>query len=169
MDVVFPNRAQEHNPEGPNNWQFAPERIAMLTGAPLPECATETATRQAFRFVRNIHDAEGSKERSVPILYDRLSRWIVSNESAEIVRMLNRSAGPLGIQYSNKMRHNLYPADNNLREDINALNKLIYIAINNGAYKAGFSSDKAIYETAYRKYFDALAKLESLLTDGLLF
>ena len=40
MDVVFPNSAQEHDAEGPNNWQFAPERIAMVTGAPLPECAT---------------------------------------------------------------------------------------------------------------------------------
>jgi putative glutathione S-transferase len=166
MDVVFPNRTQEHDPGGPNNWQFAPELIAMVTGAPLPECTTETATGQAVRLVRDIYDAEGSTERSVPILYDRLSHRIVSNESAEIIRMLNRSAGPLGSQFSDKMRHNLYPEDNNLRADINALNERIYIAINNGAYKAGFSSDQAIYEKAYRKYFGTLAELESLLADG---
>ena len=101
----------------------------------------------------------------MPILYDKLSHQIVSNESAEIVRMLNQSAGSLGSQFSVKARYNLYPDDNNLRADINALNEHIYIAINNGACKAGFSSDQAIYETAYRKYFGTLAELESLLAD----
>lgn len=121
----------------------------MLTGAPLPECKTETATGQAVRLVRDIYDAEDSTERSVPILYDKLSRRIVSNESAEIIRMLNRSAGLLGSQFSDKTRHNLYPEDDNLRAEIDALNERIYIAINNGAYKAGFSSDQVIYEKAY--------------------
>ena len=83
--------------------------------------------------------------------------------------MMRRASKSVQCQFSDKTCHNLYPEDNNLREDINALNERIYIAINNGAYKAGFSSEKAIYKTAYRKYFDALAKLVSLLTDGLLF
>lgn len=48
MDVVFPNRTQEHDPEGPNNWQFFPERIATVTGAPLPECTAETGPGRLF-------------------------------------------------------------------------------------------------------------------------
>ena len=67
MEVVFRNRTTEQDPEGPNNWQFAPERIEAVTGVLLPECTTETATGQAVRFVRDIYDAEGFKERSVPV------------------------------------------------------------------------------------------------------
>ena len=166
MDVVFPNRTTEQDPKGPNHWQFAPERTAAVTGAPLSECTTETATGQAVRLVCDIYDAEDSTERSVPILYDRLSRRIVSNESAEIIRMLNSLAGPLGSLFSDKERHELYPEDNRLRADIDALNERIYTSINNGAYKAGFSSDQAIYEKAYRKYFDMLGELDRLLADG---
>jgi len=49
---------------------------------------------------------------------------------------------------------------------VNALNERIYVTINNGAYKAGFSSDQAVYEQAYEAYFESLAFLEALLSDG---
>ncbi len=49
MDVAFPNRTTENDPEGPNMWEFAPERIATLTGKPLPECTAETGTGNSLR------------------------------------------------------------------------------------------------------------------------
>ena len=159
LDVLFPNRTGEEDPAGPNLWQFAPELAAALTGAPLPECTAETATGQSYRLIRDIYAAEGSNERSVPILYDKQSRGIVSNESAEIIQMLNQWSAALGSALSDAERPNLYPCDADLRAEIENWNDRIYGAINNGAYKAGFSSDQAIYEKAFKAYFDLLTVL----------
>ncbi|NPD19714.1 glutathione S-transferase C-terminal domain-containing protein [Alterinioella nitratireducens] len=166
MDVVFPNRTGEDDPEGPNLWQFNPTRPASLTGAPLPECTSETGTGRSHRLVRGIYRAEGSDEQSVPILYDKQAGRIVNNESAEILRMLNAAAGPLGSTLSDTDRPDLYPVQPGLRSEIEDLNDLIYTAINNGAYKAGFSSDQAAYSDAFKAYFIALDALEARLSDG---
>jgi putative glutathione S-transferase len=78
MDVVFPNRTGEDQPSGPNLWEFAPDRVATLTGAPLPDCTAETGTGRGYRLARDVYRAEGSEEQFVPILYDKQagrSRW----------------------------------------------------------------------------------------------
>ena len=54
MDVAFPNRTGEGDPDGPNLWQFAPDRISTLTGEPLPECTEETGTGQGHRLVKHL-------------------------------------------------------------------------------------------------------------------
>ena len=159
MDVAFPNRTGEDDPEGPGLWEFAPGRVATLTGAPLPECTGETGTGRGLRLAIEIYRAEGSSEKSLPILYDKVQGRIVSNESAEIVRMLDAHAGALG-----GTGPQLYPAP--LAAGIDALNARIYADVNNGAYKAGFSSDQAVYAEAFGRYFEALAWLEGLLSDG---
>ena len=161
LDIAFPNRTTPDDPAGPNHWQFAPDAKASLTGAPLPECTAEMATGQGLRLVSEIYGQEGAAERSVPVLYDKKTRRIVNNESAEILRMLNAHAAALG---GAPARPDLYPED--LRGEIDALNAQVYVAINNGAYKAGFSSDQAVYAQAFAAYFDALAQLERRLSDG---
>ena len=166
MDVAFPNRTDEADPEGPNHWQFDPDRAASLTGAALPECTEETATGQNYRLVKQIYAAEGSTERSVPVLFDKKTQRIVNNESAEIIRMLDAHAEALGSKLANRDRVKLYPDDPAHRAEIDELNGLIYVAINNGAYKAGFSSDQAVYAAAYETYFDTLARLDQQLADG---
>jgi putative glutathione S-transferase len=164
MDVAFPNRTDDSAPEGPNLWQFAPDRAATLTGGPLPECTRETGSGEDHRVVKALYAAEGSDEQSVPVLYDRKCKRIVNNESAEILRMLDQHAGALGSTGAD--RPGLYPDDPALQAEIDALNDAIYTDINNGAYKAGFSSDQEVYETAYRAYFDRLSALDSRLSDG---
>lgn len=166
MDVAFPSRTTEDDPIGPNRWEFNPSRIASLTGTTLPECTTETATGQNLRLAKQVYEAEGAGEASVPILYDKKTKRIVANESAEIIRMLNAQAGALGSTIADDQRPDLYPmGDENatLRAQIDTLNDQIYAGINNGAYKAGFSSDQAIYAAAFATYFDTLAALERLL------
>lgn len=166
MDVAFPSRTNDDDPIEANRWEFNPDRIATLTGTTLPECTFETATGNQFRLAKQIYEAEGSAEASVPILYDKKTKRIVTNESAEIIRMLNAQSGPLGSTLSNAARPNLYPhgdANRSLRAQIDDLNDLIYNAINNGAYKAGFSSDQKVYATAFENYFDALDQLEQRL------
>ena len=166
MDVAFPNRTTEDDPEGSNLWEFAPERIATLTGKPLPECTSETGTGNALRLAKQIYRAEGSDEQSVPILYDKIAGRIVNNESAEIIRMLDGAAKALGSTIPEADRVRLYPDTLSERADIHDLNDLIYTTINNGAYKAGFSSDQGIYAAAFDAYFETLAKLDDLLSDG---
>ena len=158
VDVAFPNRTDDDDPAGASLWQFAPERVATLTGAPLPECTSETATGKNLRLAVEIYAIEGSTEKSVPILYDKIAGRIVSNESAEIIRMLSDNAEALGGH------GDLAPKE--FREEIDALNNRIYTAINNGAYKAGFSSDQAVYAAAFSAYFEALEDLENRLSDG---
>ncbi len=157
LDVAFPNRTDEADPVGPNLWEFAPDRIASLTAATLPECTLETGTGEGLRLAKEIYQREGSDEQSVPILYDRIAGRIVNNESAEIIRMLDRHAEALG---GTAHPPTLLPDDPALRDDIDALNERIYVTINNGAYKAGFSSDQAIYAQAYEAYFETLGSVD---------
>ena len=167
MDVAFPGRTDEGDPDGPNFWQFAPDKAASLTGAPLPECTDDTASGKAHRLVKALYEAEGSEEKSVPVLYDKKAKRIVTNESAEIVRMLDAQAAALGSKLADHARPRLYPSDApQICDDIEGLNALIYTTINNGAYKAGFSSDQAVYAAAFTAYFETLAKLEARLSDG---
>ncbi|MEM0978081.1 MAG: glutathione S-transferase C-terminal domain-containing protein [Pseudomonadota bacterium] len=160
MDVAFPNRTDADDPVAPNLWEFAPERIATLTGGTLPECTFETAAGDGVRLAKEIYQREGSDEQSLPILFDKKTQSIVNNESAEIVRMLSDHAPALGGDND----VTLYPEPQ--RAEIDRLNGLIYTTINNGAYKAGFSSDQAIYAQAFAAYFETLAALETHLSDG---
>ncbi|MEM1100857.1 MAG: glutathione S-transferase C-terminal domain-containing protein, partial [Pseudomonadota bacterium] len=102
----------------------------------------------------------------VPILYDKQNGRIVSNESAEIIRMLDAHASALGSTRPDGQRPRLLPDDAAAREEIEALNERIYVTINNGAYKAGFSSDQSVYAAAFAAYFETLSWLEDLLSDG---
>ncbi|MDA5095575.1 glutathione S-transferase C-terminal domain-containing protein [Aliiroseovarius sp. KMU-50] len=166
MDVAFPNRTGEDDPEGPNLWEFTPDRVSTLTGTPLPECTYENGTGQSYRLTKEIYRAEGADEHSVPILYDKIAKRIVNNESAEIIRMLDRHAAALGSNVAEGARPRLYPDGSVIRGEIDALNDLIYQGINNGAYKAGFSSDQSVYAAAFTAYFDTLDQLETRLSDG---
>lgn len=165
IDVAFPSRTNDDDPVAANLWEFNPSRISTLTGAVLPECTFDTATSNAYRLVKQIYAAEGSDEGSVPVLYDKKNHRIVSNESAEIIRMFNDEAAALGSSMKNDDRPNLYPEDSVLRDEIDSLNSTIYTHINNGAYKAGFSSDQAVYAAAFESYFNTLSNLEARLAE----
>jgi putative glutathione S-transferase len=169
MDVAFPGRTNEDDPVEAGRWEFNPQRVASLTGTTLPECTLETATGQNFRLAIKIYQTEGSDEASVPILYDKKSKRIVANESADIIRTLNKQASALGSTLADSERPDLYPqGDENqgLRAGIDLLNDQIYVNINNGAYKAGFSSRQDVYANAFKNYFDTLDTLEKRLTDN---
>ena len=107
------------------------------------------------RFVRELYEREGSGEGSVPILYDTVKGHIVSNESADIIRMLDDAWSDRGPR--------LAPPE--LVPEIERYNAWIYRDINNGAYKAGFTRDQSAYEHAYHRFFSALDRLEDILID----
>lgn len=95
---------------------------------------------------------------SVPVLWDKATRRIVNNESADIMRMLNDAFNRFG-----DASVDLYPAP--LRPEIDRLNDMIYENINNGVYRCGFASTQASYESACRPLFAALDRLEARLAD----
>ena len=163
-DVAFPNRTGEGDPAGEGLWEFAPDRVASLTGATLPECTDETGTGRGLRLAVEIYAREGSGEKSLPVLYDKRAGRIVSNESAEIVRMLNAHAEALGSSLPGCERPDLRPDE--LAGEIDELNERVYADVNDGAYRAGFSSDQAVYAAAFERYFAAFAWLADRLADG---
>ena len=95
---------------------------------------------------------------TVPVLWDRKTGTIVNNESAEIIRMLNREFDAFGDPSVD-----LYPAD--LAGAIDELNAFVYDRINNGVYKAGFATSQEKYEQAFDALFAALDALDARLSD----
>ncbi|WP_135080432.1 glutathione S-transferase family protein [Terasakiella sp. SH-1] len=93
---------------------------------------------------------------TVPVLWDKHTEQIVSNESSEIIRMMNSEFGTDTPDY--------YP--DHLRDQINEINDFIYPSINNGVYKCGFATRQDAYEKAYITLFDALDKIEDILSDN---
>lgn len=101
-------------------------------------------------------DPDYSKRGTVPILWDKKNKTIVSNESSEIIRMFNFAFNHLGATDID-----FYPEP--LRKEIDALNDSIYPNINNGVYKAGFATTQEAYEEAAWNIFNTLDKLEQRL------
>ena len=88
---------------------------------------------------------------TVPVLWYRETEWIVSNESADIVRMLGRfGRGP-----------DLYPEP--VRAAIDVWNERIYATVNNGVYRAGFARTQEAYDVAVTEVFETLDAIEDQL------
>ncbi|MDX8398543.1 MAG: glutathione S-transferase family protein [Mariprofundaceae bacterium] len=94
---------------------------------------------------------------TVPILWDKQHATIVSNESADIIRMFNSEFNDLtGNQ------EDYYPKEQ--RSDIDTVNAFVYEHINNGVYRCGFATTQAAYDVAFEALFKALDELETRLS-----
>jgi glutathionyl-hydroquinone reductase len=93
---------------------------------------------------------------TVPVLWDRLHGTIVSNESSEIIRMLDRELAAFGDPSVD-----LYPEA--LRAEIDEVNALVYPHVNNGVYRCGFATTQEAYEEAFGDLFRALDSLDERL------
>ena len=94
---------------------------------------------------------------TVPVLWDKKTNTIVSNESSEIIRMLNSAFDGIGAKPGD-----FYPEA--LRAEIDEINARIYSNVNNGVYKAGFSTTQEAYEEALVPLFETLDWLEQRLS-----
>ena len=113
----------------------------------------------------NVHEiytaaqADYTGRVTVPILWDKKTNTIVSNESPEIIRMFNSAFDDVGA----------LPGDFSppvLLAEIDELNEFIYPTINNGVYRAGFATTQEAYEEAVTEVFSALDTLEVRLEDS---
>ena len=93
---------------------------------------------------------------TVPVLWDKQRETIVSNESAEIIRMLNSAFDGVGATPGD-----YYPQA--LREEIDAINARVYDTVNNGVYKSGFATTQEAYEEAVKPLFATLDDLDARL------
>ncbi|WP_431858340.1 glutathione S-transferase family protein [Azospirillum sp.] len=126
-----------------NGWEF-PEGGDPLTGA-------------RFLYEVYLRARPGYSGRvTVPVLWDKASGRIVNNESAEIIRILNREFDAFG-----DASRDFCPED--LRDEIDRINAVVYDRVNNGVYKAGFATTQDKYEQAFDALFDALDELDARL------
>ena len=114
-----------------------------------------------FHFLSEAYEATDPAYRgrvTVPVLWDTVTKRIVSNSDDDLMRMFNREFN--GFTDS---RLDLYPEA--LRPEIDEWNRLLYEQVNNGVYRAGFATSQTAYERAVRRLFDTLDRVEERLAD----
>ncbi|EDQ34115.1 putative glutathione S-transferase [Hoeflea phototrophica DFL-43] len=94
---------------------------------------------------------------TVPVLWDKKTGTVVSNESSEIIRMFNSAFNAIA-----KPGPDYYPAA--LREGIDEINEIVYHKVNNGVYKSGFATTQEAYEESVGALFDTLDMLDERLS-----
>lgn len=123
-----------------------------------PDCTRDSVNGAAL--LREIYlkaRADYTGRVTVPVLWDRKAATIVNNESAEIIRMLNREFDA----FATRKLPDLYP--DSLRAQIDRWNDLIYRNVNNGVYRAGFAASQDKYDAAVRSLFETLNVIEEHL------
>ncbi|QYJ00816.1 glutathione S-transferase family protein [Thalassovita mediterranea] len=93
---------------------------------------------------------------TVPTLWDKQQNTIVSNESADIIRMFNSAFDGVGAADGD-----YYPDDK--KAEIDNINERVYHTVNNGVYKAGFATAQDAYEEAVFPLFESLDWLDEKL------
>ena len=119
-----------------------------------PAATGDTLYQHEFLYQLYLHaDPRYSGRVTVPVLWDKKQQTIVSNESAEIIRMLNTAFDGLGARAGD-----YYPPE--LRAQIDELNGWIYDNVNNGVYKAGFATSQQAYDEAVDGVFTSLVRFD---------
>ena len=138
-----------------NGWEYAEDTSEDLhrfegTGDPI------NGSRYHHQ-IYTLADPEYTGRVTVPVLWDKQRGTIVSNESADIIRMFN--SGFAGVAENDD---DYYPEE--LRGEIDAINEDVYHNINNGVYKSGFATAQEAYEEAFDDLFAALDRVEDRLS-----
>ncbi|HTR16945.1 MAG TPA: glutathione S-transferase family protein [Acetobacteraceae bacterium] len=137
------------------HWLMADEGWTFAPGEGVVPDTVNGVTRLHELYTRA--DPAYTGRVTVPVLWDKERRTIVSNESADIIRMFSSAFDRVGAHPGD-----YYPAP--LRPKIDALNTRIYDTVNNGVYKAGFATTQAAYEAAVFPLFETLNWLEQRLS-----
>ncbi|NEU98643.1 glutathione S-transferase family protein [Bradyrhizobium uaiense] len=139
------------------NWLMAEQGWSFATG---PGVIADHVNGAAFLHqVYTIANSQYTGRATVPVLWDIEQGTIVSNESSEIVRMMNSAFDHLGARPDD-----FYPLE--LRSQIDTVNARIYDTLNNGVYKAGFATTQTAYDEAIVPLFETLDWLEERLADS---
>jgi putative glutathione S-transferase len=144
MDVLGFRRSDD------DEWVFRPE---------IEGCTVDTVNGcSGMQQIYDLADPDYAGSATVPVLFDKKLNTIVSNESAEIIRMFNS----VFDTWSANAELDLYPPI--LRGLIDETNDWTYRCLNNGVYRAGFAKSQEAYEAAFDEVFTALDRMETILT-----
>jgi putative glutathione S-transferase len=112
-----------------------------------------------FNFLSEVYratDPNYQQRVTVPVLWDKETKRIVSNSDDDLLRMLNSEFSDFATN-----DYDFYPPE--LRDEIDTINELVYQRVNNGVYRAGFATQQRPYERAARKLFETLDQLDARL------
>ena len=135
--------------EKPLGWEFvnSPDHINKETGA---------------QFLSELYynaDDDYEGRTTVPALVDYKEKKVVNNDYHHLTNHFETAFKPL----HKKGAPDLYPEE--LREEIDKLNDIIFREVNNGVYKAGFARKQKAYDRAYNMVFNRLDWLEERLAN----
>ncbi len=136
------------------NWLMGKEGWTFEPGPGVIADSISDASRMYEVYLKA--DPDYSGRVTVPVLWDRERGTVVSNESADIIRMFNSAFDEVGAAAGD-----YYPES--LRSEIDEINDRVYPHDNNGVYKAGFATTQAAYEEAVVPLFETLDWLEQRL------
>ncbi|KAJ5159770.1 Glutathione S-transferase omega-like 2 [Penicillium canariense] len=143
---------------GEKGWRFATIDEDLPGENTVPDPLHKDFTHLRDIYFSNEPDYTG--RFTVPVLFDKKTNQIVSNESAEIIRMFYYEFDEILPEQYKKI--DLFPVP--LRSEIDTSNEWIYNDVNNGVYKAGFATTQEAYEKAVTTLFSALDKIEAHLS-----
>jgi putative glutathione S-transferase len=134
------------------------ERGWALTGAP----GTTDDPVNGFAFLSQAYlasDPSYDRYVTVPVLWDTVEGRIVNNESSEIIRMFDRAFDDV----AERPEPRLCPDE--LRDEIDALDAVVYAHVNDGVYRCGFARTQAAYDAAIVPLFETLDALDARLAE----
>ena len=120
---------------------------------------TKPKPHTEIRFILELYsqaDPLYTGRATLPVLWDKDTHTIVSNESADIIRMFNHEFDEITHEFTD-----YYPAA--LAAEIDQINDRVYETVNNGVYRAGFATSQTAYENAVQMLFESLDWLEDRL------
>jgi len=94
---------------------------------------------------------------TVPAIVDEPTGQVVTNDFAQITIDLSLE----WTRYHREGAPKLYPEE--LRDQIDKVNRFVFTDVNNGVYRAGFAGTQEAYEKAYDRLFARLDQLSELL------
>lgn len=112
--------------------------------------------RTRLHQVYTLADPQATTRVTVPLLWDKAQGRIVSNESADIIRMFNSAFDGITGDATD-----FWPEA--LRDQIEEVNARVYETVNNGVYRCGFATSQEAYDDAVGALFDSLDWLEDRL------
>ena len=113
--------------------------------------------KDALHEIYSLGQSDYSGRVTVPVLWDKATGTIVSNESSEIIRMFNSAFDAITGNTDDYC-----PED--LRDEIDTVNARTYDGLNNGVYRAGFATSQEAYEAAFDQVFETLDWMEERLS-----
>ena len=139
-----------------NGWEFSKDKKDKKN-----KYADPVSNKKYLRDLYILSDSTYTGRVTVPVLWDKKTKTIVNNESAELMRILNTEFDEINKK-NKKHKNDYYPVKH--RKEIDKTNDFVYENINNGVYKCGFATSQQAYDQACDILFKSLDKIEKILS-----